>query len=161
METTGNGFDLTAPDGGGVLSLVASWDLRPSDAPLRSLVDPRVAFQRVRGVRESDSPPWGATALGLQGEAVPGPRQPWYRRWLERPRWRRWTMWAARQQQLLLTGVFLNADPVDHEAATIASLIIESLIIRPTPAEPALLFTARVAEVLRQRFPQADCKLEN
>ena len=38
LETTGNGFDLTAPDGGGVLSLVASWDLRPSDAPLPSVM---------------------------------------------------------------------------------------------------------------------------
>ena len=161
VETTGNGFDLTAPDGGGTLSLIATWDLRPVETPLRRLIDPRAAFARVRHVRESDAPPWGATVVGLQGEAVPGPRQPWYRRWLERPQWRRWTMWAARQQHLLLTGVFLCSDPVDHEAATIASLIIESLVIRPTPAEPALLFTARVAELLRQRFPSAVCKIEN
>jgi len=158
VESGPAGLNLVAPDDGGVLSLQAIWNPTQRTKNLRKIFEPRTLFGRVRGVRESPGPGWGDSSLQLQGEGVPGPRPSIFRRWLERPRWRRWTLWGACQQQLDLMAVFLCSDPIDHEAVTIAALIVDSLCLRPTLAEPAPLFTERVVGLLRERFPGATCE---
>jgi len=68
--------------------------------------------------------------------------------------WQWVQIWLMRHERLLMSVLFFQAGERDPELGTLARLVLGSLRLAETPADPADVFTERVAAEARRRYPQ-------
>lgn len=68
--------------------------------------------------------------------------------------WQWVQIWLMRHEQLLLSVLFFQAGERDPELGTLARLVLGSLRLAETPADPADVFTERVVAEARRRYPR-------
>jgi hypothetical protein len=78
--------------------------------------------------------------------------------WHRRRQRRNWRAWCLRRGSVYIQALYLQADKVDHEAETVASMIVNSIRLSDPPACPPEVFANRVLELARHKFPLLDCK---
>lgn len=156
-ESTPTGIVFSAPEGG-VLSLQSLWLDSDRALPLARLADYGQMFRRTRRVRNLNDPEIGQRSLAVEGEGVVERRVPWYRRLFRRKDWRRWRIWGAVYEHVNVVAMYLAPASPDPEAATIAGMIVSSLEFREKPACPPEVFTQRVLELVRRKYPALPCQ---
>ncbi|NLF73521.1 MAG: DUF1444 family protein [Candidatus Anammoximicrobium sp.] len=69
-------------------------------------------------------------------------------------RWRWTQVWLIRHESLLLSVLFCQAGERDPERETLGRLILASLRLAATPADPADVFTERFIAEARRQYPE-------
>ncbi len=154
----GGTINFLAPDDGGVLSLNAFW-LEPGQAvSLDRIVDIERLFPRRRRVQELKSPTTGGAVLALGGESPRDEPGAFWQRWLRPVRWRHWRIWCLAQSPVYVLALYLQTGNHDPEAETVASMIVNTLVLNPTPPVPPEVFARQVLDLARRKFPLLDCE---
>lgn len=68
--------------------------------------------------------------------------------------WQWVQIWLMRHEQLLLSVLFFQAGERDPELGTLARLVLGSLRLAETPADPADVFTERLVAEAQRRYPE-------
>ncbi|MDB5336130.1 MAG: hypothetical protein JWN70_1749 [Planctomycetaceae bacterium] len=151
-------FSLSPSDEVGLLTIKATWGEQPTDAKLEDLLNLKQLFPRRRKVRRLPSLPIAAESLVYEGEVHPPTDGPWWRRWLAPANWRRWRIWVIRRGKICLYALYLHADESDPEVLTLVGMILQTLQIAESPADPPERFTERVVDLARREFPSMPCE---
>ena len=72
--------------------------------------------------------------------------------------WRHWRIWCLRRESVYVLALYLQSDEVDHEAETVAGMIVNSVEFSAEPACPPEIFSQRVIELARSKFPLLECE---
>ncbi len=170
LEKAEGTVGLTAPDGGGVLSLTCFWreNAEPADSAktgdpsktgeLEKLLDLDRLFPRRRNVQPLKPASAAETCIGFQGQALLGGDTPWWRRIFRKKQWRHWRIWCLRQNSVYVLALYLQSGKLDHEAETVAGMIVNSIEFNEHPACPPEIFATRVLELARSKFPLLECQ---
>jgi hypothetical protein len=160
IEESESTAGLTAPDGGGVLTVNSFWIDEPETTAVEKILDLDRLFPRRRRVRQLK--PIGAAerCIGFQGEALIGEDTPtsWWRRLFRRKHWRHWRIWCLRRGSVYILALYLQSRKIDHEAMTIAGMVVDSLRFSDHPAFPPEVFTRRVVDLAQTKFPLLACE---
>jgi hypothetical protein len=149
---------LSAPDGGGTLTLSCFWLDEPHSSAVERTLDLEKLFPRRRNVLPLNATGGGDQRVGFQGETLVGGDIPWWRRIFRRKRWRHWRVWCVRCGSVHVLATYLQSEKVDHEAETLASMIVSSVAFSEQPACPPEIFADRVLALARSKFPLLECE---
>jgi hypothetical protein len=152
---------LTAPDGGGVLSLSCFWREGPGtsdDDEMEKVLHLDRLFPRRRNVQQLKPVAAAEICIGYQGEALLGGDSPWWRRIFKKKQWRHWRIWCLRQNSVYVLALYLQSGKLDHEAETVAGMIVNSIEFNDLPACTPDVFSRRVIELARSKFPLLECQ---
>jgi hypothetical protein len=155
LEITDGATRLTAPDGGGVLTLVCSW--RDASPAVDKVLDLERLFPRRRNVQPLKAADAHEACVGFLGQTAVVENLPWWRRLFRRRRWRNWRVWCLHRGPVYLLSTYLQSTRVDREAETVATMIVNSIRLSDPPACPPEHFARRVLELARRKFPLLDC----
>ena len=158
LEIAEGTVGLTAPDGGGLLSLSCFWRETPQAGEIEKMLDLDRLFPCRKNVQEIKSAATAATCVGYQGQALIGGDTPWWRRIFKKKQWRHWRIWCLRQNSVSVLALYLQSGPLDHEAETVAGMIVNSIEFNESPACPPDIFAQRVIELARSKFPLLECE---
>lgn len=147
---------LTAPDGGGILTINCDWV--DGETPVGSVLDLDRFFPRRRNVQQLKLLELGETAIGFHGEALLDLDVPWWKRLFHPRQWRHWRVWCLRHGSVYVMALYLQSGKVDHEAETVASMILNSISFSGDPALPPEVFAQKVLELARSKFPLLACE---
>lgn len=156
LEVADGTTALTAPDGGGLLTFSCDWVDGAAD--LDKILDLDQLFPRRRNVQKLKPLPAGETAIGFQGQALLGVEVPWWRRIFRSKQWRHWRVWCLRQGSVYVLALYLQSEKIDHEAETVAGMIVASLEFSDEPACPPEMFAQKVLDLARSKFPLLSCE---
>ncbi len=98
------------------------------------------------------------TCIGFQGQALLGGDSPWWRRIFRKKLWRHWRIWCLRQNSVYVLALYLQSGKLDHEAETVAGMIVNSIEFNDLPACTPEIFSRRVLELARSKFPLLECQ---
>lgn len=158
IEAGEENIGLTAPDQGGLLTLNCFW-VDSSTAPaIERFLELDRLFPRRRNVRPLKSAASAQVSIGFQGEALLDGQTPWWRRIFRRRPWQHWRMWCLRRGNVYILALYLQAKKVDHEAKTVAGMIVDSIDFTERPGCPPEVFAERVLELARRKFPLLACE---
>lgn len=149
---------LTAPEGGGVLTLSCFWLDGPQPGAIESILDLDRLFPRRRRVQPLKSMESGEQCVGFQGQAVIGGDSRWWRRIFRREHWQHWRAWCLRRGAVYVLAQYLQMEKFDQESQTLAAMIVGSISFNDQPACPPDTFAARVLELARGKFPLLNCE---
>ena len=158
LEIAAATVGLTAPDGGGVLTLTCFWREQPNAAEFEKMLDLDKLFPHRRNVQPLNSSTTADTCVGFQGQALLGGDNPWWRRIFRKKQWRHWRIWCLQQKSVYVLALYLQTGQLDHEAETVSGMIVNSLEFSDYPACPPEVFSRRVIELARSKFPLLDCQ---
>ena len=156
LEVSEGTAAFTAPDSGGVLTLSCDWV--EGGAEVAKVLDLDRLFPRRRNVQQLKSLESGEKAIGFQGQALLGLEQTWWRRIFGSRQWRHWRVWCLRRGAVYVLALYLQSEKPDHEAETLAGMIVNSIEFSDDPAFPPELFTQKVLELARSKFPLLSCE---
>lgn len=159
LEISEGTAGLSAPGGGGVLTLSCFWLDGPQAAAVEKILDLDRLFPRRRNVQQLRSVETGEICIGFQGQALVGAHSRWWRRIFRKSAWRNWRIWCLRCGSVYVLALYLQSDRVDREAETIATMIVNSIDFRDQPACPPEVFARRVLDLARSKFPLLDCEV--
>ncbi|HLJ10255.1 MAG TPA: DUF1444 family protein, partial [Planctomycetaceae bacterium] len=125
---------------------------------IETILDLDRLFPRRRNV--SQLKPFGDAdyCVGFQGQAIIEDERRWWRRIFRRKPWRHWRVWCVRSGSVYVLALYLQSAKVDHEAETVATMIVSSIEFSEQPACPPEVFERRVLELARRKFPLLDCE---
>ncbi|MGQ0634638.1 MAG: hypothetical protein ACT4QC_08510 [Planctomycetaceae bacterium] len=149
---------LRAAEKGGQLTLTSFWLESASSAAVGQVLDLDRLFPRRRRVRRLQTPDLGPHCVGFEGEARIDEPAPWWRRLLRRGPWVHWRVWCVQQQSVCVLALYLQSERRDREAETVAAMIVGSIDFQERPACPPEVFSQRVLELARSKFPLLDCQ---
>jgi hypothetical protein len=158
LEESESGARLTSADGEGTLTLSCFWLPEDRREALGESLDLKRLFstyRRVRNLRPLELP---YRSLGFEGEARLAPPLPWWKRILARSDWKRWRVWAVQQKTVCLVAAFFPGDKADRETETVAGMILNTLAFADDPADPPRVFSDRVLQLAREKFPLLKCE---
>ncbi len=158
LETKDGTVTLTAPEGGGVLTLSGFWLDDPQSGAVESILDLDRLFPRRRHVQPLKAIETGEQCVGFQGQAVIGGDSRWWRRLFRKEHWQHWRAWCLRRGPVYVLAQYLQTEKIDHESATLAAMIVGSISLNDQPACPPEAFAERVLELARARFPLLNCE---
>ena len=158
LENANGTAALTAPDGGGVLTLSCFWIDGPESAAVQKIIDLDRLFPRRRKVQALKPSEPGRQCAGYQGEFLAESKLPWWKRLFAWRRWRNWRAWCLRRGSVYILALYLQSHKIDHEAETVASMIVNSTELVDPPACPPEIFARRVLDLARDKFPLLDCE---
>lgn len=151
---------LAPPDGESVVSLLVGWSRDAESVPLSQLVSAEAFFPNARKVQTAGELDVTYESAGLWGEANFAEPVRWWRRPFHRNDWRRWRLWAIRRGPVLLMAILVNAPEPDLEREALVTLMLRTVVFSHPPADPPRVFTDRVLELSRSRFPLLTCEAE-
>ena len=157
QETEGI-FSLSPPEEVGLLTIKATWGAHPGAVKLEDLLNLKRLFPRRRRVRQLPPLAIDAESLVYEGEVRPPTAGSWWKRWFTRASWRRWRIWVIRRGRVCLFALYLHSKESDPEVLTLVSMILQTLRIAESPADPPERFTERVLELARREFPSLPCE---
>jgi hypothetical protein len=158
LESTEGNVGLTAPDQGGLLTLNCFWVDGSITPAVEKFLELERLFPHRRRVRPLKPVAAAQDSVGFQGEALLEGRIPWWRRLFRWQNWKRWRMWCLRQGNVYVLALYLQAGKVDHEAETVAGMIVDSLEFSERPGCPPDVFAERVVQLARKKFPLLTCE---
>jgi hypothetical protein len=158
LETAEGTATLTAPEGGGVLTLSCFWLDGPQDAAVDRVLNLDRLFPRRRQVQSLKQVEGVEFSAGYHGQVPVDKTRPWWRRLIQRRQWRSWRVWCLRRGPVYIRALYLQSEATDREAETVASMIVNSIRLSDPPASPPEVFARRVLELARSKFPLLDCK---
>ncbi|HEY3965920.1 MAG TPA: hypothetical protein VGM05_15280 [Planctomycetaceae bacterium] len=158
LEVSEGTAGLTAPDGGGVLTLSCFWIDEPQETAVERILDLDRLFPRRRHVQQLKPVGEADCCIGYQGQALIGGDTPWWRRLFRKKQWRHWRIWCVRRGSVYILALYLQSGKVDHEAETVAGMIVDSLQFSDNPAFPPDVFARHVLDLARTKFPLLDCE---
>src|SRR5262249_31151826 len=123
LLSPGATIELAAPDSGGVLTLSCIWN--DSGAGVEEVLDLDQLFPRRRNGQRLRPLGAGEKEIGFQGEL--GIEAPWWRLVFGGRQWRHWRAWCLKRGFVYVLARYLQSDGVDHEAETVAGMIMNSL----------------------------------
>jgi len=158
LESRDGTASLSAPDGGGTLTLSCRWSDEPHSSAVEKLLDLDRIFPRRRNTQPLKAVEAGDQCVGYQGETLMGGEAPWWRRIFRRKQWLHWRVWCVRCGSVYVLATYLQSGKVDHEAETVASMVFSSIEFSDQPACPPEIFADRVLALARSKFPLLDCE---
>lgn len=158
LETKDGTAGLTAPDGGGALTISCFWLEGPEGATIEKLLDLDRLFPRRRRVQSLKAVEAADHCVGFQGETRVDQPGPWWRRILRKKQWRRWRIWCLRCGSVYLLALYLQSGDIDRDAESMAAMIVNSIEFSRPPACPPEIFVQRVLDLARSKFPLLDCE---
>jgi hypothetical protein len=158
LEVTDGTVGLSAPDNGGILTVSVFWVDEAHPTTVERILDLDRLFPRRRNVRPLKPVESGEQCTGFEGEALLGGNVRWWRRLFRKRRWRRWRVWCLRHGSVYVLALYLQSGRPDHEAETVASMIVSSLEFCSQPACPPEVFAQRVLDLARRKFPLLECE---
>ncbi len=129
------------------------------EKPLPSLKDIIAQFPRSRRVQRLERSDMAGLLDCWRGEACLEPRGSWWKNLFRRVAWRHWTMWAFRRSQLLIVVTLLHTDERDNELESLSRMVLGTLELPETPADPPEAFAQRALRLARKKFPLLDSEL--
>lgn len=162
IEEADDQVRLIPGDGGAVLVLSSFWKKGCTRGDLQTVLDPKSVFVNARNVRPLPPLRIGSLSIGLEGEASPVRKQPWWKRVFSRDaegEWRHWRAWAISEGYVGLLAVFTSVGPRDPERENLAVMILQSVEFAEHPADPPEEFARRVLELSRRKFPLEETEL--
>lgn len=171
-ETVDGATTFTAPDESGVLTVTPIWLKREPlkieagaealasvrlSPGIAEIADPNRMFPAHRRVRSLQALEVGQQSIGFEGEAAFTGGNHWWQKLWPRRAWRKFRVWCVRHENVHLLALFMQSGQGDPEAATIASMILNTLDFPDEPALPPEQFVDRAVELARQRFPKLKC----
>jgi hypothetical protein len=158
LEVTDGTAGLKPPGDGGLLTISSFWIDEGRAASIEQILDLDRLFPRRRNVRPLKSLETGDQCVGFEGEAQLGSVLSWWRRLFRRRPWRRWRVWCIRQGSVYVLALYLQQGKPDPETETLMTMVVQSLEFREQPACPPEVFTQRVLDLARQKFPLLECQ---
>src|SRR5207237_8491456 len=110
------------------------------------------SVQRVKSVE------MGERCGGFQGQARIAGNRRWWQRIFRASPWRHWRVWCLRRGPVYVLALYLQSGKIDHEAETVATMIVNSIEFSDQPACPPEIFARRVLDLARSKFPLLDCE---
>ncbi len=95
----------------------------------------------------------------VQGEAVLDPSRKWWAKLLAPGQWRSWSIWSFRRDRLLVVITLLHASERDPELESIVRMILLSMELTESPADPPEVFAHNALKLARSKFPLLEVKL--
>ncbi len=159
LETRDGTTRLLAPDNAGNLTLNCFWLDEPQPSVVDKILDLDRLFPRRRKVQTLKTAVGGrGQCAGYQGETLVGGERPWWRRIFRRKKWLHWRVWCIHCGSVYVLATYEHSGKVDHEAETLASMIVGSVAFAEQPACPPEIFADRVLALARRKFPLLDCE---
>lgn len=158
LEVIDGTASLSAPERGGVLTLSSFWLEGPEASAVEQILDLDRLFPRRRNVRPLKGLETGSHSVGFEGEALIGGDAKWWRRILRKKRWCRWRVWCVREGSVYILALYLQTARHDHEAETVAAMVVNTIQFREQPACPPEVFAKRVLELAKTKFPLLECE---
>ena len=158
LETAEGTTGLIAPDGGGVLTLSCFWLDGPPAAAVEKVLDLDRLFPFRRNVQQLKPIETSEHCVGYQGQSLAHTDGPWWKRIFRRKLWRHWRVWCLRSGSVYVLVVYLQSAQIDHEAESIASMIVGAIELSDAPACPPEIFAQRVLDLARGKFPLLACE---
>lgn len=158
LEVSEGTAGLKAPGDAGLLSVSSFWIDEGKAASVEQVLDLDRLFPRRRNVRPLKALDVGEQCVGFEGEAQLGSALPWWRRIFRRRPWRRWRVWCIRYGSVYVLALYLHNGRPDPETETVTTMLVQSLEFRDQPACPPEVFTQRVLDLARKKFPLLDCQ---
>ncbi|MGE5190864.1 MAG: hypothetical protein ACM3U2_00060 [Deltaproteobacteria bacterium] len=124
---------LTAPEQGGALALSCFWRDGPQGAAVERILDLEQLFPRRRNVQPLKTVDAYEQCVGFLGQAPVVDGAPWWRRLFRRRQWRNWRVWCLSRAPVYILAMYTQAGNVDHEAETVASMIVGSIRLSDPP----------------------------
>ncbi|MBS0262772.1 MAG: DUF1444 family protein [Planctomycetes bacterium] len=157
LEMTEGTATLTAPEGGGTLTISAFWNDETPPQPLADFVNLNRIFPRRRKVQPLKAVGDSDDCLGFQGQFAVEAHIPWWKRIFRKGLWKHFRIWGLRREPVHLIAFYLQGPRVDQEAETVAGMIVDSLQVSRHPAYPPDVFVRRVLDLARAKFPLLEC----
>lgn len=145
---------LHLPEEGGVLTLCSFWLDETPPKPVSKVLDLEMLFPKRRKVAALPEIAAGDESLGFRGESQLPRRGPWWKRIWQRQEWQRFRVWCLRSGPVYVLALFQPVSEVDPEAETLASLVVRTLQFSSRLPCPPEVFSRRVVEFARERFPE-------
>jgi hypothetical protein len=158
LDVSESTVGLAAPDDGGMLTLSCFWRESGHADEIEKMLDLDRLFPCRRNVQQLKPGSLVQTCVGFQGQALLGGDTPWWRRIFRIKLWRHWRIWCLRQNSVYLLALYLQSSKLDHEAETVAGMIVNSIEFSDEPACPPEVFAQRVIDLARSKFPLLDCE---
>lgn len=146
------------PDSDALVAINSVWIHEYRDGALPGIQDIVSQFPETRNVSACRDDLFGSTEC-VQGEAVLVPSRKWWEKILTPGHWRSWTMWSFQSERLLIVITLLHAAERDPDLESIVRMILSSLDITDSPADPPEVFSRRAFELARQKFPLLEVSL--
>ncbi|MCA9079582.1 MAG: DUF1444 family protein [Planctomycetaceae bacterium] len=132
-------------------------DSRSGASPgLQDIID---QFPKSRHVQRLGTGDFDGLTECVRGEASLAPPVAWWRRLFVKPHWRHWTMWAFRRDQLLIVFTLLHSGERDNELEALTRMMLGTLQIPETPADPPEVFAQHCLQLAQRKFPLLEAKL--
>lgn len=160
VEADNSTVQITSSDGRVSLTMHCLW-IPEDEATDDSLNGLEKLFPVRRNVHDIRPLRISQHSIGLEGEAVLGPETPWWQRVLTKREWRRWRVWAIRQESLRVVAVYLQEGEFDPESDTLVRMILESIEFAPMLADPPGVFANKVLEFAKVQFKDLPCELDD
>lgn len=151
---------LYPPDTSALVTINSIWSHSETVAPLPTLEEIAQQFPGVRAITPLGESTPGLAATTLQGEAVLEEEPVWWKRILQRPRWRAWTMWQLQRPQLRLVVTLIHDGPRDQDLESMTRMILNYLELPDVPADPPEVFALRVLALAKKTHPQYEIALQ-
>lgn len=159
VESTDGAVSFVAPDAGGLLTLSSFWLEDEHATGVEKVVDLQRLFPQRRQVRRLKPIETGESAIGFEGQSPVEKTGRWWQRLFRRRQWRKWRVWCVRQKTVYVLALFLQTEKYDPEAETMVGMILNTLSFNARPAVPPEIFSERVAELARRKFPLLECEM--
>lgn len=158
-ELTDGTVSFVAPDAGGLLTLSSFWLDYDHSTDVEKVVDLQRLFPQRRRVRRLKLLETGQASIGFEGQSPVEMTGAWWQRLFRRKQWRRWRVWCLRHKTVYVLAMFLQTEKYDPEAETMVGMILNTLSFNSRPAVPPEIFSERVAELARRKFPLLECEM--
>lgn len=146
-------FALRPSDGDALIAFNTIWMERAKLGPLPGLAEIVSQFPQSRNVLRSPDDSLDNLEDCQTGEAVLSQDQTWWGRLWKGPEWRAWKMWAFRRDNLYIVVTLLHGGPRDQELESLTRLMLRSMELPETPADPPEVFAQRALNLARAKFP--------
>ena len=150
---------LRPPESEGFLAINSIWVDDKHTASFPTLQDIVDEFPKSRNVQRLPVADLDGLIEVARGEACLSPVRSWWKSLLHPAQWRHWTMWAFRRGQLLLVMTLLHNNTRDNELESLTRMILGTLEIPETPADPPEVFARRALHLARRKFPLLEAYL--
>jgi hypothetical protein len=159
LNEVGGTATLTSSEGQGTLTLHSFWLPGSHPSNLEEVLHLEELFARQRNVRTLRPPANEYEAVALAGEGVVGGGARWWQTLFVRQQWCHFRAWAFRHQSVYVVAIYLQTGPRDPELETLAGMVVDTLEFAEQPAEPPEVFSQRVVDLARAKFPLLKCEL--
>ncbi|WP_437192911.1 DUF1444 family protein [Planctomicrobium sp. SH527] len=159
IEQRDGNYLFRTSTGGSVVTLQACW-LDNREIEIRSHLNEIVGeFTRVRNEAFGVERIGEHSAHYFQGNVDTRSSQIWWKSWLQPPVWSWTRIWTIQKSQLVVVVTLIHGAERDFELENLVRMMLLSIQLPESPADPPEVFAERALELARRTYPLLDLEL--